>query len=207
MLLSLCDSAIASTAFATVSAEDGSVSVSVDRATGEIVAITTGGDSTKYDVSASASLEGTIPLQTVVHSDGDGGGVHVSRLMCVRGGDVPCSMQQAWVHSHITPRPTSVGWTVNASSQTDPSTPVPLWSTPIVTNVSFADVGAMQFWAPWERGNKCAALSLPPSCLLCVPFLPSSQLLCYVFGAVAIHCARPMGAIAGGLASTCSVPR
>jgi hypothetical protein len=137
----------------TVKSLDGSISVAIDGSSGDIKAITTRG--VRHAVTGGATLEGTIKLQVSARAV-DGGGALISKLVCIpvqsRGGDVlPCSNQKARVETLLSPRATSVGWTLNASSPTDTTTPTPLWSMPVVTNVTFAESGDKQFWAPWER--------------------------------------------------------
>ena len=139
----------------TVSAADKSIEVSIDSDSGAVTSLTARG--TQHAVSASTTLEGTIPLQ--VSAAAVKGGVLVSRLVCIHAEDVPCSDKQALVQELYTTRPTSVGWTVNISSPTDPTVPTPLWSGAAVTNVTFAVSGDKQFWAPWERNNAVDPLS------------------------------------------------
>ena len=136
--------------FVLVSAADQSVTVTIDSDSGAVTSLTAHG--LRHAVSASVTLAGTIALQVSAEAL-SGGGVLVSRLVCVHAMDVPCSAQQALVQERFAPRPTSVGWTVNISSPMDSTVPTPLWAGAVVTNVSFAEAGDKQFWAPWERGN------------------------------------------------------
>ena len=150
LLLAACGISRARAAALTVSAADQSLTVTIDSDSGAVISLTARGQ--RHAVSASVTLAGTIALQVSAEAL-PGGGVLVSRLVCVHAMDVPCSAQQALVQERFAPRSTSVGWTVNISSPTDSTVPTPLWAAAVVTNVSFAEAGDKQFWAPWERGN------------------------------------------------------
>ena len=150
LLAVFASSAAAAPALFRVASADGTVSVSIERATGSVVSITTRGVDQAL-LAGDATLDGTIELDLLVTAATDGSGsVDVNRTVCVRGGDVPCSLSQAWIVSSFVPRATSVGWVITASTAI---TSVPYWTRPLVTNISFASAGDKQFWAPWERGN------------------------------------------------------
>ena len=150
LLTVFASSAAAAPALLRVASADGTVSVSIERATGSVVSIESRGVVHRL-LAGDATLDGTIELDLLVTAATDGSGsVDVNRTVCVRGGDVPCSLSQAWIVSSFVPRATSVGWVITASTAI---TSVPYWTRPLVTNVSFASAGDKQFWAPWERGN------------------------------------------------------
>ena len=134
-----------------VAAVDGSVSVSVDAASGVVSTITARG--TVHVVAASTSMSDARTLSVSVASQPDGS-VLVSRLVCAEPGPDLCA-RRALVQEAYEPRSDSVGWTINASSPEagvgEGSTP--LWSAPLLTNVSFAEAGDLQLWMPWERSG------------------------------------------------------
>ena len=131
---------------------DKSVSVGVDAETGDITSVKLRG--TRHAVVGTVTLQGTIPLDVAAKAVGENGeSVLVTKTVCIPAADVPCSSKQVLVTSLFTPRATSVGWTLNISSPVYPTDPTPLWTAPVVTNITFADSGDKQFWAPWSRGE------------------------------------------------------
>ena len=84
LLLGACSSGGAAAAPLTVAAADKSLSVTIDAASGAITALSTHGQ--RHAVAGSATLEGTIALQSSAKAVGDG--VLVSQLVCVRAMDV-----------------------------------------------------------------------------------------------------------------------
>ena len=128
---------------------DKSVSVAIDLETGDITALKSRG--TLHAIVGSVTLQGTIPLEVSAKAVGDGA-VLVTKIVCIPASDVPCSSKQVQLTSLFTPRATSVGWTLNISSPVY-SDSVPLWTAPVVTNITFVNSGDKQFWAPWSRGE------------------------------------------------------
>ncbi len=150
--VALAISSTAPTSGLVVTSLDKSVSVSFDPQTGAINSLTS--RSTKHVVVGGVTLQGTRLLQVSAKQVGEGGGsVLVTQVVCVPAADVPCSNKQVQVASLFTPRATSVGWTLNISSPVYPTAPTPLWTAPVVTNITFANSGDKQFWAPWSRGE------------------------------------------------------
>eukprot|EP01050_Picozoa_sp_SAG11_P011459 SAG11_NODE_1214_length_5503_cov_5.844560_2_plen_791_part_00 len=135
-----------------VTSLDKSVSVAVDPQTGEISSLTSRG--MQHSIVGGVTLQGTRPLEISAKSVGEGGeSVLITQTVCIPAADVPCSSKQAKVNSLFTPRATSVGWTLNISSPVYSTDPTPLWTAPVVTNITFANSGDKQFWAPWSRGE------------------------------------------------------
>ena len=135
----------------TVTSTDGTVSVAVDADSGAMVSVSARGVALALS-SGGSSMQGTISALGVTVKR-VGGTVVVSQVVCKPGHDVPCTSTQALLTQTFSPRAASVGWVLNASSPVTPTSPVALWSAPLVQNVTFAEVGDKQFWAPWERGN------------------------------------------------------
>ena len=160
MLFALAHVAIASVAPSqtlSVTALDGSVTVNINTTTGVLSSIAIGQNTIELMGDGMATLEGTITLELSVTSSSSN--VVVKRLVCIRGGDVPCSTSQALLTSTYVPRATSVGWVLNASSPVIKNYPVPLWSRALVTNVTVRNAADKKFWAPWERNDDRDALS------------------------------------------------
>eukprot|EP01043_Picozoa_sp_COSAG02_P032968 COSAG02_NODE_2226_length_9456_cov_6.430587_1_plen_403_part_00 len=132
-----------------VLSDDGTVSISVDGISGVITSIVTRG--VKQQVSAGSTMEGLITLQVVVRKLSSS--VVVERTVCIKGSDVPCTMTQALLTETFEPRPSSVGWVLNASSPSTPSVPVPFWTRALQMNVTFADAADKKLWLPWERSG------------------------------------------------------
>ena len=120
-----------------VASQDGTVSVTVDEDSGMVTRITTRG--VENEIIAGSTLEGTIQLQLTVTQEG--AAVVVENLVCIKAADVPCSMYQALVTDTFTPTGTSVEWKTNVSSPVTRGYPVPLWSRPLVTNVTYKETG------------------------------------------------------------------
>ena len=147
---------------ASVQAGDGSVGVVIDDTSGIITAIRAlapgGGKALAYPVAASTAAGGTRPLSTTVTAPA-AGQVVVRRVQCMPGEDLPCARQQVVVTETFTAQPDGVVWTVAVTGlDVNATAPTAPWSTPVTTEVTFANAGPLKLWAPWERGDDRDAL-------------------------------------------------
>eukprot|EP00041_Stephanoeca_diplocostata_P023240 m.566408 g.566408 ORF g.566408 m.566408 type:complete len:207 (+) comp22252_c0_seq3:113-733(+) len=158
-----------------VASKDGSVSVTVDKDSGDIVAISPSGlktSATAFEISGGVSVESFLVLSSTV-SALPNGSIAIVKVVCEHGMDLPCGSKQVTLATLLAPTPTSVRMNVHVTG-VHVATAEANWTAPVVLNWTFPHADTLKIWAPWNRGQffdallpsdggySCNTLSVPP---------------------------------------------